>query len=68
MKCAKCETEMIKGAIQGDRYALKWAPAKGSSAPYITLKRNSLLGRTNTEAFHCRNCETLTIDLKSQQA
>ncbi|MCR8969081.1 PF20097 family protein [Facklamia sp. 7083-14-GEN3] len=74
MECPNCGSEMVKGNLIGDRYAIKWQPADKKLVAGIfanggfALKDNSsLFGRPKTEAYVCENCELLTVDLKTQR-
>lgn len=72
MVCATCGNEMTKGALYGDRYALKWQPEDQKliagiwSSGGITLKKNATFGRPRSEAFVCPNCNKLVIDLNTE--
>lgn len=73
MKCTKCNNEMIKGYIYGDRYALKWKADDKKlfggiwATKGIKFKKNSgIFGRPKTESYMCNCCNTIIIDLNTQ--
>ena len=72
MICPFCQSEMVKGYLYGDRYALKWQAEDSKliagiwSAGGIKFKKNSVLGRPRTESFMCKSCKKMVIDVNTQ--
>lgn len=68
MKCPYCNEEMIKGAILGDRYKLKWMPEDKKlllgifATGGIELGTSSLIGRPRVETHMCSKCNKFIID------
>lgn len=62
MKCPYCNSEMEKGEINQDRYALKWKSEKKGAK---SVKLTSMLTQTYVDACLCRNCNKIIIDVDS---
>ena len=62
MKCPYCNSEMEKGEINQDRYALKWKSEKKGAK---SVKLTSMLTQTDVDAYLCRNCNKMIIDVDS---
>ena len=57
-----CNSEMEKGEINQDRYALKWKSEKKGAK---SVKLTSMLTQTYVDAYLCRNCNKIIIDVDS---
>ena len=57
MKCPYCNSEMEKG-----EYALKWKSEKKGAK---SVKLTSMLTQTYVDAYLCRNCNKIIIDVDS---
>jgi hypothetical protein len=53
---------MEKGEINQDRYALKWKSEKKGAK---SVKLTSMLTQTYVDAYLCRNCNKIIIDVDS---
>ena len=51
MKCPYCNSEMEKGEINQDRYALKWKSEKKGAK---SVKLTSMLTQTYVDAYLCQ--------------
>lgn len=60
MKCPFCNSKMEKGEINQDRYPLKWVSENHSAK---SVKLTSLLTKTYVEAYLCRDCNKIIIDI-----
>ena len=58
MKCPYCNSEMVNQ----DRYALKWKSEKKGAK---SVKLTSMLTQTYVDAYLCRNCNKIIIDVDS---
>jgi len=69
MKCPYCSTEMTKGTIYGDRYALKWLPEDKKLFLGLWAKGGTKVGvggvfeRPQVESYMCRSCSKMIINL-----
>lgn len=62
MKCPFCNSKMEKGEINQDRYSLKW---KSENRSVKSVKLTSFLAKTYVEAYLCRDCNKIIIDISS---
>lgn len=63
MKCPYCDSEMEKGMMRQDRYALKWI----SDDPIFKRKKIKLtnwLNKTYVDAYLCSKCNKIIIDVE----
>lgn len=54
--------KMEKGEINQDRYSLKW---KSENRSVKSVKLTSFLTKTYVEAYLCRDCNKIIIDISS---
>ena len=60
IKCPFCNSKMEKGEINQDRYSLKWVSENHRAK---SVKLTSLLTKTYVEAYLCRDCNKIIIDI-----
>ena len=56
------QLKMEKGEINQDRYSLKWKSEKKGAK---SVKLTSMLTQTYVDAYLCRNCNKIIIDVDS---
>lgn len=66
INCPFCGLEMQRGAILGDRYALKWQPADQPKVLGIwstghTIGVKGLLTRPTVSGFRCAACQKIVV-------
>lgn len=67
MICPFCDSEMQRGSILGDRYALKWQPADKAKVLGIwstghTIGSKGLLSRPNIDGYRCADCRKIIVN------
>ncbi|OHW61672.1 hypothetical protein EUAN_19920 [Andreesenia angusta] len=68
-RCPYCGKEMHLGFIHQDRRALKWIPEEKDKGPFLQMfskgiKLTDSLTTSSVEAFYCKDCEKIVIDLE----
>lgn len=71
MECPYCHQKMEKGVIHGDRYAIKWIEESRDRGGIISLfqkgiKLTNPWTSNEIEAYYCRNCKKMIIDINEK--
>lgn len=70
MICPYCNNKMTDGELVGDRYSNHWENKDLNKEPrIIRLKRKGkgLFSSVRNEAFLCRECNKIIIDLNTEE-
>lgn len=68
MNCPKCNKEMVRGRLLGDRYKIKWMNDTDRlflgiwALKAIALGSGVLSGRPKVHGFRCAGCQIIVID------
>ncbi|HPX60737.1 MAG TPA: PF20097 family protein [Deltaproteobacteria bacterium] len=68
MKCPKCNSNMLRGKLLGDRYAIKWMNEEDKlflglwATRSVKVGSGMGFGRPRANGYRCERCGIIVID------
>lgn len=70
-ECPYCKSEMRKGAVYSDRYALKWIPEEQDKGGVLNLFAKGIkltdLEKGYIEVYYCEKCKKMIFEISDMK-